>query len=177
MAGTAPARSSGRYVAPPRASSRNPPQALPRTTCVRLPDMKGTPLMDRLEAVPRDQVGRAVGIVCLVGIALIHFLDAFSVIHESAFVFVLYILLMTVTLVASAILLRTDSRRTWMLAGGTAGLTLLGFVLTRTTGLPGFPDNVGNWTEPLGLASLWVEGGVIVLSAYKVITIPPIEEG
>jgi hypothetical protein len=133
--------------------------------------------MERREAVPRDQVGRAVGIVGLLGIALIHFLDAFSVIHESAFVFVLYLLLMIVTLAASAILLRTDSRSTWMLAGGTAALTLLGFVLTRTTGLPGFPDNVGNWGEPLGLASLWVESGVIVLSVYKVMTIPAIGEG
>jgi hypothetical protein len=129
--------------------------------------------MDRQEAAPRDQVGRAVGIVGLVGIALIHFLDAFSVIDESKFVFVLYILLMVVTILAAAILLRTDSRRTWVLAGGAAGLTLLGYVLTRTTGLPGFPDNVGNWREPLGLASLWVEGGVLILSLYKVMTTPP----
>jgi len=39
--------------------------------------------MDRREAVLRDQVGRAVGIVGLVGIALIHFLDSFSMIDES----------------------------------------------------------------------------------------------
>ena len=111
------------------------------------------------------------------GIALIHFLDAFSVIDESKFVFGLYILLMIVTLIASGILLRTDSRLTWLLAGGTAGLTLLGFVFTRTTGLPGFPDNVGNWREPLGLASLWIEGMVLVLSVYKVVTTPPLEGG
>ncbi|MDP9341874.1 MAG: hypothetical protein M3Q23_07160 [Actinomycetota bacterium] len=111
------------------------------------------------------------------GIALIHFLDAFSVIDESKFVFGLYVLLMIVTLLAGGILLRTDSRRTWMLAGGTAGLTLLGFVLTRTTGLPGFPDSVGNWREPLGLASLWVEGMVLLLSAYKVVTTPPMDDG
>jgi hypothetical protein len=135
------------------------------------------PLMDSREAVPRDQVGRAVGIVGLVGIALIHFLDAFSVIDESKFVFGLYIVLVILTLLASGILLRTDSRLTWLLAGGTAGLTLLGFVLTRTTGLPGFPDNVGNWKEPLGLASLWVEGMVLLLSAYKVVTTPPMEDG
>jgi hypothetical protein len=84
---------------------------------------------------------------------------------------------MIVTLLASGILLRTDSRITWLLAGGTAGLTLLGFVLTRTTGLPGFPDNVGNWREPLGLASLWVEGMVFLLSAYKVVTTPPMKDG
>ena len=128
--------------------------------------------MDSREAVPRDQVGRAVGIVGLVGIALIHFLDAFSTIHESKFVFGLYMALMIITLVASVVLLRTDSRRTWMLAGATAALTLLGFILTRTTGLPGFPDNVGNWLEPLGLASLWVEGLVLALSVYKVATTP-----
>ena len=78
---------------------------------------KGIPLMDSREAVPRDQVGRAVGIVGLVGIAMIHFLDAFSVIDESKFVFGLYIMLMVVTLLAGGILLRTDSRRAWMLGG------------------------------------------------------------
>jgi hypothetical protein len=133
--------------------------------------------MDSREAVPRDQVGRAVGIVGLVGIALIHFLDGFGTLDESTFVFGLYIVLMIATLLAAGILLRTDSRRTWMLAGVAAGLTLLGFVLTRTTGLPGFPDNVGNWLEPLGLASLWVEGVVLALSAYKVVTTPAVEEG
>ena len=133
--------------------------------------------MDSREASSRDQVGRAVGIVGLLGIALIHFLDAFSVFDESKLVFVLYILLMIVTLLASGILLRTDSRLTWMLAGGTAGLTIVGFVLTRTTGLPGFPDNVGNWREPLGLASLWVEGLVLVLSVYEVVTTPAMDDG
>jgi hypothetical protein len=112
-----------------------------------------------------------------VGIALINFLDGFSTIHESKFVFGLYITLMIVTLLAGGILLRTDSRRTWMLAGGAGGLTLLGFVLTRTTSLPGFPDNVGNWLEPLGLASLWVEGLVLVLSVYKLVTTPSMEAG
>jgi hypothetical protein len=129
--------------------------------------------MDSREAVVRDQVGRAVGIAGLVGIALIHFLDGFSTIDESKFVFGLYVMLMIVTLLAGGILLRTDSRRAWMLAGGVAGLTLLGFLLTRTTGLPGFPDNVGNWLEPLGLASLWVEGMVLVLSVYEIATTPP----
>jgi hypothetical protein len=131
--------------------------------------------MDRRQAAPRDQVGRAVGIVGLISIALIHFLDAFDVIEESALVFGLYILLMAATLGASVILLRTDSRLTWLFAGSAAGLTLLGFVLSRTTGLPGFTDDIGNWKDPLGLASLWVEGAVVVLAAYKVMTTPAIE--
>jgi hypothetical protein len=90
-------------------------------------------------------------------------------------VFGLYISLMIATLAGGAILLRTDSQRTWTLAGAGAGLTLLGFVLSRTTGLPGFPDNVGNWLEPLGLASLWIAGMVLVLSVCKVGTTPRME--
>jgi hypothetical protein len=31
---------------------------------------------------------------------------------------------------------------------------MLGYVLTRTSGLPDATLDVGNWTEPLGLASL-----------------------
>lgn len=46
--------------------------------------------MDSREASSRDQVGRAVGIVGLLGIALIHFLDAFGAFDESKFVFVLF---------------------------------------------------------------------------------------
>jgi hypothetical protein len=46
-----------------------------------------------------------------------------------------------------------------------------GYVLSRTTGLPGATDDVGNWTEPLGLASLVVEGCVVAvaLAALRVL--------
>jgi len=42
--------------------------------------------------------------------------------------------------------------------GGVALAALLGFVYSRTVGLPGGGDDIGNWWEPLGLASLFVEG-------------------
>jgi hypothetical protein len=38
--------------------------------------------------------------------------------------------------------------------------------LSRTTGLPGAMGDIGNWTEPLGLASLYVEACVFALSLY-----------
>jgi hypothetical protein len=37
-------------------------------------------------------------------------------------------------------------------------------VLSRTTGLPSATGDIGNWTEPLGLASLFVEGAVVVIA-------------
>jgi hypothetical protein len=119
-------------------------------------------------------VGRAVGIVGLLGIALIHFLDAFGKFKETPYVGVLYILLMGVALMASVILLRTDSRNAWSIAAAAAGLTFLGYVISRTVGLPGATDDVGNWLEPLGVASLWVEGIIFGLGLYKVVTTPGI---
>jgi hypothetical protein len=35
-----------------------------------------------------------------------------------------------------------------------------------TTGLTGALGDIGNWTEPLGLASLYVEAGVCALGLY-----------
>ena len=30
----------------------------------------------------------------------------------------------------------------------------------------GSDDDIGNWTDPLGLASLWVEGAVVLTAGY-----------
>ena len=37
------------------------------------------------------------------------------------------------------------------------------FVLDRTVGLPNATADIGNWVEPLGLASLVVEGFVVAI--------------
>lgn len=42
--------------------------------------------------------------------------------------------------------------------------TIVGFTLTRTSGLPQAIDDVGDWTEALGLASPLVEGAVAALA-------------
>jgi hypothetical protein len=41
---------------------------------------------------------------------------------------------------------------------------LLGYVLSRGTGLPDYDDDLGNWTEPLGVVSLLVESALLALS-------------
>jgi hypothetical protein len=116
-------------------------------------------------------------VVLLLGIALIHLLDAIPKFEEAKYVFVLYLLLMAGSLLVGAFLLRTDSRLAWTLVTLIAGLTLLGYILSRTTGLPNFKDDIGNWSEPLGLASLFTEGVAVLLGLYKLATTPRIERG
>ena len=47
-----------------------------------------------------------------------------------------------------------------------SSLPFIGYVLSRSTGLPGDTGDIGNWTEPLGLASLYVEACVFALGRY-----------
>ena len=44
-------------------------------------------------------------------------------------------------------------------------LVIVGYVLSRTTGLPQSSDDIGNWSEPLGMASLFVEGSLVALAS------------
>ena len=55
----------------------------------------------------------------------------------------------------------------WLLAAGCAAGPLAGFILTRSVGLPGATEDIGNWGEPLGVASLIVEGTLLLVAAAE----------
>lgn len=59
--------------------------------------------------------------------------------------------------------MRRHDRRAWLAATVLAAAVLLGYVVNRSVGLPGAMDDIGNWLEPLGLASMFVEAVVVVL--------------
>jgi hypothetical protein len=119
-----------------------------------------------IEHTIRHTTLRGVGFIGLLAIALIHLLDVFSKFHETPYLAVMYILLMLASIAVAFALLHTGRPIAWVAAGSLAVLTMLGFVLSRTTGLPASSGDIGNWKEPLGVASLFVEGAVVVLSAY-----------
>src|SRR3954454_9703876 len=81
----------------------------------------------------------------------------------------MYIALIAGAIVVSGWLLHRESRLAWLGAGALAASAIAGYVLSRTTGLPSAKGDIGNWTEPLGLASLFVEGCLVALSLYEVL--------
>jgi hypothetical protein len=119
-----------------------------------------------LDALAREVATRATAAVGLAGIALIHLLDSIDTWAETRYLFWMYVALMLASLGLAGLVLRGAGRGVWLAAAGLAGLVIAGYVLSRTTGLPNADDDVGNWTEPLGLASLFVEGCVVAVSAY-----------
>lgn len=119
-----------------------------------------------LMTVARDTTARAVTAVGLAGIGLIHLLDSIGKYNETRYIFWMYIALIVGSLATAAATLHSRSRLVWVAAGGLAASTLAGFIIDRTVGMPNATGDIGNWTEPLGLASLFVESLVVAVSAY-----------
>jgi len=106
----------------------------------------------------------ALTILGLVGIAWIHLLDLGDKFEETPYLGVAYLGLIAGCVAAAVLLVRRD-RRGFVVAGGLAAATFVGYCLSRTTGLPAATDDIGNWTETLGIWSLIAEGAVVALSS------------
>jgi hypothetical protein len=120
-----------------------------------------------------DPVPRAVAVVGLLGIGLIHLIDAIGKYSETRYLFWMYIALIVGAIVVAGALLHRESRAAWAGAALLAAGPLVGYVLSRTTGLPSAKGDVGNWTEPLGLASMFIEGCLVALAACRLVLPAP----
>ena len=112
-------------------------------------------LMDRLsQPSAHDAIGSG-------AIAVIHAVDSVGKWTETRYIFWLYMLLVAGCIVTAAALLFHHSRAALLTAAGLATTVIVFYVLDRTVGLPDASGDIGNWVEPLGLASLVVEGFVV----------------
>jgi hypothetical protein len=117
-----------------------------------------------LHGAVREAAVRAVTAIGLGAIAVIHAVDAVGKWSETRYLFWMYIALIIGATIAAAGLLFSRSPRWLLAAAGLAASVFAGYVVNRTVGLPQATDDIGNWTEPLGLASLVVEGFVIAVA-------------
>jgi hypothetical protein len=108
---------------------------------------------------------RPAGFIGLLGIAMIHFVDLFKTWKERPLIGAAFLALVTACLLAAGELVR-NPRRGWQAAGILGALALLGYIVSRTWGLPTSRGDIGNWAEPLGLAALFVEGLVVAMSVW-----------
>jgi hypothetical protein len=119
--------------------------------------------------VARDAAVRATTAVGLGAIAVIHAVDGVAKWSETRYMFWMYMALIIGALVAAGGVLFHRSRLSLAAAAGLAAAVIAGFVVDRTVGMPSATGDIGNWTEPLGLTSLFVEGFVVAigLAGYR----------
>jgi hypothetical protein len=121
---------------------------------------------DTIKHAVRDGVTRAVAAVGLAGVALIHLLDAPGTFSGTAYLGWMYVLLICGSLATAFALIRGSWSAAWAAAVLLPAGAIVGYVLSRTVGLPLSTDDIGNWSEPLGMASLLVEGTLVAVGGH-----------
>jgi hypothetical protein len=125
------------------------------------------PADERVRARVDEAIERMVAVASLAAIALIHVLQAPSAFADTGYLGGLFVASVVASVALAAALTVTSDPRVMQASGALAAMLLLGYVLSRTTGLPAFTDDVGEWSEPLGLASMVFEGLLVVVTAGR----------
>lgn len=116
-------------------------------------------------------VARMGGVVGCLAVAAIHVIDQGGVPGTKGpeYVQFMYYALEAAGVVSAALLLTNQARLGWLLSLGVAAGPIVGYVLSRGPGLPDYTDDIGNWTEPLGVTSLLVEGILLIIAAASLL--------
>jgi hypothetical protein len=117
-----------------------------------------------------DTILRGLGAVLLLGVAQIHFLDVFDKFDENVAQGWMFASLIVGCLVATLALVHRTTLLVWTLAVLCGLAPLVGYIVSRSVGLAGATDDIGNWKEPLGLASLSVESSLVLVGLYAMVT-------
>ena len=119
-----------------------------------------------LEAL-RDAACRTLCVVGVIGVAIIHIADTGDAYAAAHYLFWLYIVLVVLAVPLVTALVNTRSPLVWVATAAFAAAPLAGYLISRSIGLPGDTDDLGNWMNSLGIASLFVESGLIALSVTR----------
>ena len=103
------------------------------------------------------------GIILITITGIIHFYDAPDTFSEATYKGVLFTLNGVGAIVAAFGIFRNASWG-WLLGLVVAGGAIVGYIISRTIGLPGLEADP--WLEPLGVLSLIVEGLFTLLAVY-----------
>jgi hypothetical protein len=118
--------------------------------------------------VPAGLVGAGVSLILVIG--LIHLIDSPEDLEVGSYLGFLFLANFLGALAAAAGIYR-GNRWGWALGFFVAGGAFVGYVISRTAGLPGLPVEA-EWLEPLGVLSLIVEALFVGLCLAILATTP-----
>ena len=138
-------------------------------------------MFDRMTQSPpaqgADVIARAVGVLALSALAVIHVVDLPATLGPTPLVGAGYLGIIAAAVLTGGVMITRSHWLVWAAAGAVAASAMGGYVLTRALpgGFLGDHADVGNWRCPLGLAALSVETLLIllvVLAAWSARTRP-----
>lgn len=103
---------------------------------------------------------------CLAITACVHIAIAPAHLREAPYAGVLFIALAGAALVTATLLLTAEHRLVWLAAAMLSTAALLGYLLSRSVGLPSLGDDVGDWLNPLGVVAVAAETAVVLIAAH-----------
>jgi len=118
------------------------------------------PPLSRLLAVPA-----ALG---LLAVAFVHLIDGPGSLTDELYVGALELILAAACVPLAVLLLTRPVRLFWHASGALCTAALLVYIASRTTGLPGSTDDIGNWFQTLGVFNVLFEAAVIAVAALVV---------
>src|SRR5437588_2162858 len=111
---------------------------------------------------PTATQGAAIALILVTG--AIHFIDAPGSFGDATYKGLLFVANGIAAIVAAIGIYRGENSWGWGLGVLVAGGALVGYLISRTVGLPGLAPDV--WLEPLGILSLLVEVSFVALFAF-----------
>ncbi len=104
-------------------------------------------------------------VVFLLTNAAIHMYLTPDHLMEAPYIGVLFIALSVASAILAVLLTITDNALAWAAIGSLNLLALVAFLASRTVGLPLHDHDIGNWSDPLGYASIAVETLSVAVAA------------
>jgi hypothetical protein len=119
-----------------------------------------------LRSIADDAMLRAIGALVLVGIGAMHFLQIVQTFQGTPVLGGAYLVLIAACLLVAGRLVTSGDGRTWAAAATVGAAAIVGYIFTRVMSTPLDNQDVGNWSCMLGLAALFVEAWLVLLSGY-----------
>jgi hypothetical protein len=115
-------------------------------------------------AIARDAAPPAAA--ALIAVAVVHLIDGPGSLTDQFYIGVLELALTAACVPLAIALLVRPTRDLWVTAAAVVGLAMLLYLLSRTTGLPGSTDDIGNWGQALGIVNLAIEAAVLAIVSW-----------
>ncbi len=125
-------------------------------------------LAQHLVEPPTSRRGALLAAIMLTAITVVHLIDGPGSLEDQFYVGALELALAIACIPLAILLVINPIRDLWIAIASLTTLALAVYVASRTIGLPGATDDIGNWNETLGILNVLTELTVIAIAAIAI---------